>query len=127
MAEKSEIGQIGEEIACRYLTERGFRVKERNYRKKWGELDIIAEKDDELHFVEVKTLAREADRDVSHETLVPEDNMHPQKIERLHRAILTYLLDRRIPEETEWQLDLLAVELAENAKQARCRFYESIS
>ncbi len=48
-------GDIGEDRAIFYLEERGFRVIERNFYSRFGEIDIIATKDDVLHFVEVKS------------------------------------------------------------------------
>ena len=52
---KTEIGRLGEEYVCAYLTERGYRIAERNYRIKGGEIDIIAENGDYIAFVEVKS------------------------------------------------------------------------
>jgi len=53
--DKQRIGQIGEDCAVKYLENRGYKILERNYRKKYGEIDIIALKDSILHFVEVKS------------------------------------------------------------------------
>ena len=53
--DKKELGREGEELAARYLEKQGYRVLERNYRSRWGEIDLIAEKGGELFFVEVKT------------------------------------------------------------------------
>lgn len=50
-----KIGAEGEEAACRYLKRRGYRILERNYTVRGGELDIIAMDGDELVFAEVKT------------------------------------------------------------------------
>lgn len=52
---KKELGAKGEEIAVRYLKRRGYRIIERNYRSRLGEIDIIAEEGDDLVFIEVKT------------------------------------------------------------------------
>lgn len=50
------LGRIGEELAANYLVKNGFYILERNWRSKYGyEIDIIAFKDNILHFVEVKT------------------------------------------------------------------------
>jgi putative endonuclease len=50
-------GNIGEDAACAHLLEQGFRIRERNkYFGKTGEIDIIAENDQRIIFVEVKTL-----------------------------------------------------------------------
>ncbi len=48
------LGDLGEEIACRYLKSHGYKVLHRNYRTKYGEIDIIAKKKRTLVFVEVK-------------------------------------------------------------------------
>ena len=55
-ADKKTIGKNGEDRCAKFLTEHGFSVLERNWRTKRGEIDIIAEKDNILVFVEVKTL-----------------------------------------------------------------------
>src|SRR3989344_1019835 len=115
-------GEIGENIAVRFLMKQGYSILERNYTKKWGELDIIAEKKRRLHFVEVKSVSRETLEDVTPETLDqyhPEDNMHPWKLKRLGRTIQTYLLSNKVPEDKEWQTDLLVVFLALKDKKAR--------
>ena len=52
---KKELGAKGEEIAVRHLKSRGYRILERNYRTRLGEIDIIAEQGDDLVFIEVKT------------------------------------------------------------------------
>lgn len=54
---KKEIGKIGENLACKYLNERGYKILKRNYRCKQGEIDIIAydTKSKEIVFIEVKT------------------------------------------------------------------------
>ena len=53
--QKKELGAKGEEIAVRYLKSRGYRILERNYRIRLGEIDIIAEQGADLVFIEVKT------------------------------------------------------------------------
>jgi len=122
----SEIGRIGEDIACRFLMKHGYSIEEQNYRKKWGELDIIARKSGLWHFVEVKTVQCADLSTVIHETdsYRPEENVHPQKIKRLHRTIQSFLLEKGI--EDEWQLDVLAVFLDLKHKKARCRFLENV-
>ena len=50
-----EVGSAGEDIAEKYLRSKGFSIIERNFRFRGGEIDLIAERKGELHFVEVKT------------------------------------------------------------------------
>jgi putative endonuclease len=52
---KKELGAIGEGIVARFLKKRGYRIRERNYRVRLGEIDIIAEQGADLVFIEVKT------------------------------------------------------------------------
>ena len=128
-SETQKIGEIGENIAVKFLMKHGFLVLDRNYTKKWGEIDIIAEKDNKLYFVEVKSVSRETLKDVNHETLDnyhPEDNMHPWKLKRMSRTIQTYLLSKNIDEEKEWQVDLLVVFLDTKNKKARVKVVEDI-
>lgn len=49
------IGIKGENLAINFLKDSGFKIRERNYHSRWGEIDIIAEKNDTLYFIEVKT------------------------------------------------------------------------
>lgn len=116
--EKRKIGDIGEGVVCKYLENKGYVVRERNYWKPWGEIDIVAEKANSISFVEVKTVSRENIR--------PEENMHPAKLKRLHRVIQTYLLDRKVPENKQWRIDLACVFLNLTTKKARVEILENI-
>src|SRR3989344_8174198 len=105
-SEKRKVGDIGEGIACKYLVSKGYIVIEQNYWKPWGEIDIIAEKGENLIFIEVKSVSSESGASVSRGMLRPEENMHSSKVKRLHRAIQTYLLEKNVPETKQWQIDL---------------------
>jgi len=121
-------GEIGENIAVKFLMKRGFSIFDRNYTKKWGEIDIVARKKDKLYFIEVKSVARETLKDIGHEILDqynPEDNMHPWKLKRLSRTIQTYLLHKNLDEE-EWQVDLLVVFLDVKNKKAKIKVVSDI-
>lgn len=132
---KRKIGDIGENIACMFLVKRGYRVIGRNYLKKWGEIDIIAEKQGVLHFIEVKSVShatpipeqnsvrgRQPDR-VS-DTYRPEENMHPGKLKRLSRVIQSYLLEKKI--DGEWQLDLVTVHIDMKNRIGHCELLENV-
>ena len=51
----AETGHLGEEAVCRWLEEQGYHIQVRNFRIRGGEIDIVADKGDELCFIEVKT------------------------------------------------------------------------
>jgi|SRR3989344_9397646 len=120
---KRKIGDIGEDVVCKYLETKGFRVIERNYLRKWGEIDIIAEKGNLLSFIEVKSVSRESG---SRETYRPEENVHPAKLKRLHRTIQTYLLDHKVPESMEWRIDIACVYLDFSTRKAKVEMLENI-
>jgi putative endonuclease len=127
-SEKQKIGEIGEGVAVKFLMKQGFSIVERNYTKKWGELDIVAEKAGKLYFVEVKSVSRETLDDVTRESLDnyrPEDNMHPWKLKRLSRAIQTYILHKKL-DDREWQFDLLVVFLGQKDRKARVKVVSDI-
>src|SRR4051812_3139846 len=101
-------GEMGENFAVEFLVKHDFSILVRNYTKKWGEIDIIAEKARKIYFIEVKTVTCEtALPSTKKDNYRPEDNMHPWKLKRMSRTIQTYLVSQRIPEEKEWQVDLL--------------------
>ncbi|CEM62755.1 YraN family protein [Treponema phagedenis] len=58
------IGSAGEEAAANWLCEHGYTIITQNWRAETGEIDIIAEKEDMLAFVEVKTLPHTATEDL---------------------------------------------------------------
>lgn len=132
-------GEIGENIAVKFLMKHGFSVIERNYTKKWGEIDIIAEKANKIYFVEVKSVSK-PNLDIvtpastrsslgGRETLDqyhPEDNMHPWKLKRMSRTIQTYLLSNKVGGDAEWQVDLLVVFLDLKNKKARIKVVSDI-
>ncbi len=142
-SEKQKIGEIGENIACKFLVKQGFTILERNYTKKWGEIDIIAQKSvkeekgskysDKLYFIEVKAksvVKYALDKDnVNRETIdryQPKDNMHPWKLKRLSRTIQTYLVSHKETDNMEWQFDLICVFLDLEQKKARIKLVEDI-
>jgi putative endonuclease len=129
--EKRRKGDIGEEVACKYLINKGYFVKERNYWKPWGEIDIVATKAEGYRFIEVKTVSREkpdvTKGNVAREMEVrPEENFHPAKLKRLHRAVQTYLLQHKVPESVPWQIDLACVYLNFDTKKAKVELFENV-
>ena len=128
-SETQKTGELGENLAVKFLLKQDFSILDRNYTKKWGEIDIIAEKANKIYFIEVKSVSRETLKEVTRDTLDqyhPEDNMHPWKLKRLSRTIQTYLLSNKISDEKEWQVDLLVVFLSRKDKKARIKIVSDI-
>lgn len=129
ITEKQRIGRIGEDIASKYIENKGFTVISRNYLKKYGEIDIIAEKSKILHFIEVKSVSCESfNQNVSRVTdsYRPEDNIHPWKLQRLSRTIQAYLLEKYPKGEPEWVFDAITVKIDLKNKAARVKFLENL-
>lgn len=126
--QKQILGKLGEDIACKYLKSKGFSIIDRNYLKKCGEIDIIAKNKDIIHFVEVKSVSREINREiVSSETgYRPEDNLHPWKLERLTKTIQIYLIENNVSDETNWQFDVITVYIDEKKRISRVFMLENV-
>jgi len=103
---KRKFGNKGEDIVCNHLKRTGYSIIDRNYLKKWGELDVVAFKDEIYYFIEVKTVSR--DLSVIRETsnsFRPEENVHINKLARLKRMIQTYIAEKNI-ENRIWQFSV---------------------
>ena len=134
-SETQKTGKIGEGVAVKFLMKHGFSILDQNYTKKWGEIDIVAEKANKIYFIEVKSVACETlDKVVAHslptrvgtsDQYKPEDNMHPWKLKRLSRVIQTYILSKKL-DEKEWQVDLLVVFLDLKNKKAKVKVVKDI-
>ena len=98
----ADTGRRGEQAAVDYLRRVGFAILERNWRSGRYELDIVARRWDELHFIEVKT--RRAGG-----LTTPEEAITPRKFASLRRAAEAYMAQHRV--RLEPQFDLAAVDL----------------
>ena len=123
-SKSQKIGELGEGVACMFLVKQGFEILDRNYTKKWGELDIVAKKEGKLYFVEVKSKSVSS-LDFSDGTFRPEENVHPWKVKRLRRVIETYLISRR-QGGVDWQFDILVVFLDIEKRKARVKTINNI-
>ncbi len=98
-----ELGRFGENVACDYLTERGYRILDRNWRTRKGELDIICSRDGELIFVEVKTRSPGSLGE-------PGEAVDIRKKTRLVKAAYAYLSKNRLWE-TPARFDLIGLKM----------------
>lgn len=102
MASHNILGKEGEEMAVKWLQEKGFEILHRNWRYSYYEIDIVAKKNEKLHFVEVK--ARQTDKFGN-----PEDSVSKTKFKRLQRAADQFLF---LNPGHKWiQYDVLAITL----------------
>jgi len=118
--EKQNIGQLGEDIAVKYLEKHGYKILDRNYRKPWGEIDIVAQQSDELVFIEVKAQNQKFE-------WRPEENITFHKKHQLSRIVTTYLKANKIPEDQNWRIDVLAITLNFKTKNAQIEHIENIN
>ncbi|MFH1020628.1 MAG: YraN family protein [Pseudomonadota bacterium] len=106
-AGKISVGQLGETLACQYLSRHGYRILLRNYRTKLGEIDVIAEEQGTLVFVEVK--ARRG-----HQCGHPFEAVTSAKCRQISKAALLYLAENG-REGHEARFDVVAVSFARGA------------
>jgi putative endonuclease len=101
---RRHLGQLGEQLAAEHLVRRGFEIVERNYRTRWGELDIIAFDGETLAFCEVKTRRLNGDRQRTFEAL------HANKRSQVRKMAGAWLIERsRRPRADELRFDAIGV------------------
>lgn len=126
MAEHNEIGIIGENITTTFLQKEGFLILRRNYRTRQGEIDIVAEKDKKLHFVEVKSIKVRSFKNLETIKVRPEDNLTKSKWSKLTVCIESYLKEKNVSDETRWQIDLACVYVDTEIKQGLVKLLQNI-
>src|SRR3989338_2823182 len=90
---RSELGKFGEDLAVKHLENKGFTIIDRNFRRKWGELDIITKAEDKtLVFVEVKTMRQFGNAAIA-KSILPEEQLTKAKLEKLQRTATLYAGD----------------------------------
>lgn len=89
MTRESYIGNFGEEFTRRFLEKKGYKILERNFRKPYGEVDIICKKEDLICFVEVKTRSNQAYGQAS-------EAVDSYKRERIRRTAQAYIQEKSL-------------------------------
>lgn len=121
--EEKSLGQIGEDAAAKYLKKKGYKIIERNFKNKTGrqvgEIDIVAKKNKEIVFVEVKT------RILEEKTLLPEENITSRKLKRLARAANIYIKIKKLWD-CPFHFDAISVLYDDENKKAQVRHLENI-
>ena len=118
--QKRQLGDTGEKIVVDYLKKQGYHILGQNYQKPWGEIDIIVQNNKEIIFVEVKTRTVSKGQSLRYSPY-PEENVGFDKKHKVIRTAQTYLLEKKYPPETSWQIDVIAVELNLQTRKANLK------
>src|SRR6266581_880712 len=108
VAPRQGLGRTGERLAAGELSRQGYRILEQNFRCSYGEIDLVAEDEHDLVFVEVKTRRGTAYG-------LPEEAVTLRKRRKLVE-IATYYLDLHAASERAWRIDVIAVQLNQSGK-----------
>ncbi len=100
MAEHNALGKLGEELAVEYLQKEGYTILETNWIFQKAEIDILAQKDNTLTVVEVKTRS-------SIDFGLPQDFVKPKKIQLLVKAVNAYVTENDL--DVDVRFDIIAI------------------
>ena len=112
---KKQTGKVGEEVAAEFLSKKGYKILERNWGSKWGEIDLIGQDGETLVFVEVKTKKGES-------WGRPEEMVNWRKLEQVKRMATLY----RPEVDSLRRLDVVAVVLNYDGSIRRIDHYEAV-
>jgi len=114
-----QTGNYGEDLACKFLKKQGYKILERNYRIRGGEIDIVAKNGGALVFVEVKTRW-------SHDFGLPKESMTTWKIRALLKTARFYVQKIKWGER-EYRLDFVSVDFADSKETPRVELIRNIT
>jgi putative endonuclease len=109
------LGRRGEQMAAQALRERGYHIIEHNFRCRYGEIDLIAEEQNDLVFVEVKTRRGTAFGQ-------PEEAVTRAKRRKL-AEVASYYLETRNAGDRSWRIDVVAIDFNHDGKFREVRVY----
>jgi len=113
-----ELGDFGEKIARDYLKKKRYKILAKNFKRKWGEIDIVAKKKRKIIFVEVKTILEQ-------EGFLPEDEIDWKKKKQLRKMAQIYLSANKIPLSRPYQIDVVAIEITPDFKKTKIRHHKN--
>ncbi len=113
-----KVGQFGEKLACNYLIRKGYKVLAKNIKISYQEIDIIAQKNKNIIFIEVKT--RTSDK-----LGKANESFSPQKMKNLHFSIENYIYKNKISEKFI-SIDLISVDINKYKKIANIKHYKDV-
>lgn len=125
-----EIGGRGEDLACQYLEQLGHDIMTRNYRDCVGEIDIISYKEPIIHFIEVKTVSRETQKEVIYGnngfSYNPAEKINKDKLRKMISVAEKFLYEHNLEEEA-YQLDLIIITIYDGGFRYKIEVIENIN
>ncbi|MGB9765884.1 MAG: YraN family protein [Sulfurihydrogenibium sp.] len=98
---KRKVGSRNENLAVKYLESKGYRILDRNYYSRYGELDIVAEKDGTVVIVEVRSLSKQ-------DFGSPEESLNIRKVSKILKTAQHYLYEKNLFDKTV-RFDVIAI------------------
>jgi len=116
-----KLGNLGEDIVVKYIKKyKGWKILGRNFNYKTGELDIIAKDKNTIIFVEVKASSKESAKHFK-----PEDHFNYKKVNNFTKTAQAYLMKNNYSADTDYRIDLAALEINKETRIARLRYYKN--
>ena len=112
-------GAYGEQLAVEYLESQSYKIIDRNAYSRWGEIDIVSEKKNKIHFVEVKTRFHMRQG-------MPYEAVRIPKLTHLMRTIQYYILKNNL-HTRKFQLDVISIILLPDSSVKELKLYENIA
>ncbi|MCD5396262.1 MAG: YraN family protein [Candidatus Pacebacteria bacterium] len=122
--DKKETGQFGENLAIQYLQKKGYKILDKNFTyfsrqgKKFGEIDIVAEKEGIIVFFEIKTQKENKYFD-------PSERINSKKIKRMQNLAEIWLRKHRLGGRP-FEIDLITILLDFENKKAKIEHFKNI-
>ena len=110
-------GNRGETLAAEYLQKKGYKIIERNFRTRFGEIDIICSDAQTLVFVEVKTK-------IGHDFGEPEEMVNKRKLSQVKRMGEVYLQDKGVV--ALCRVDVVAIVLESSGSVEKLEHYQAV-
>jgi len=116
--EKRKLGNLGEELAIKYLKKHNYKILALNWQKRIGEIDIVAQDQDKtMVFVEVKTRKNTSFGP-------PQEAVNPLKQRKLIKTAQYYILENH-KRDLPWRIDVIAVDLDNKEQIGHIRHFKN--
>ena len=117
---KYDFGNWSENYVAQYLETKGYKILDKNYRKPWGEIDVIAKKDGIIVFVEVKANKEEVTG------FEPEKRVNSEKLRKINLAIQTYLAQKKYDSGQDIQIDVVSLTIDRGRGVVKIRHFKNV-